>query len=133
MENKPIDCRVRRTRDQIQKAFICGTPVIALDISGVTDHINSERGMVFHAGDCAALSKIVDDIITDSSVLEGMGVNALRYGQAVFPWSAVMRRVVDEVYYPVLGNCKRRDDEGYNNNQEMTQCIESVVNTHQSK
>lgn len=88
----------------IPEAFMCGTPVIASHVAGARDHINAERGVTFPAGDFATLSKIIDDLITNPSLLEGMGDNALRYAEMVFPWSAVMARIIDEVYYPILSN-----------------------------
>lgn len=87
----------------IPEALACGTPIIGSQISGTVDHVtNGRTGYLFPAGDIEQLARIMMTACQDPSDLRAMRPVAAAYATNELSWRPITRRVVDEVYRPVL-------------------------------
>ena len=85
------------------EAMATGTPVIGSRITGTEDHvIPGQNGFLFEAGDAKALARHLTACVEAPSVVRSMRASAADYARRHLSWDVVVKRLVDEVYVPVL-------------------------------
>jgi glycosyltransferase involved in cell wall biosynthesis len=84
------------------EAMACGTPVIA-STEGPKDYISDMRnGMLFPPGDATSLAAILAAVARDPARLRGIRPDTFRYVQEHLTWERVVRRIIEEVYAPLI-------------------------------
>ncbi len=87
----------------IPEAMACGTPVIGTKITGTEDHVlDGINGFLFAPHDITGLARILENVIENPHALHCMRATTQKYARENFHWSHIMKRVVREVYLPVL-------------------------------
>jgi glycosyltransferase involved in cell wall biosynthesis len=95
----------------IPEAMMCGTPVIGTKITGSVDHIrDGENGFLFEKHNPESLGMIFQRIINNEINLNSMRQTTLTYAQENFPYSHIISRIVNEVYFPII----KDNDDGIN-------------------
>jgi glycosyltransferase involved in cell wall biosynthesis len=76
-------------------------PVIASSINGIPEYVENEvDGLLFQPGNAQELAKCIERLISDSSLLAKMSVNARRKAEEMFDFQAYwnkLRAIVQEV------------------------------------
>jgi glycosyltransferase involved in cell wall biosynthesis len=89
----------------ILEAMICGTLVIGSRITGTEDHIrDGVNGLLFPPGDTQALADILADVVRCPDRLRDMRMASLAYAQEHLTLDHIMRRIIREVYMPIVGS-----------------------------
>lgn len=79
----------------IIEAAACGVPAVASRIYGITDAMNDgETGLLFPAGNVAALTETLSKLITDNELRQQMGNAARVRALALFPGEKITRELV---------------------------------------
>lgn len=85
------------------EALACGTPVIGTDVAGISDHIrNGANGFKYKVGDIDGLARILQQVIQSPDSLRNLRKSALIYFRETLMWPTITRRIVEEVYLPIL-------------------------------
>ena len=93
----------------IIEAFACGTPALATRTGGPVDLVTpGETGYLFEPRDAAGLRRLLGSVVTQPDALAWMGERARRRALAVFDWEQVVRRIVDDVYAPIVDRGQTR-------------------------
>jgi glycosyltransferase involved in cell wall biosynthesis len=83
------------------ESLACGTPVIASDVGGLPQLVNSDVGRLFSAGDYAALAVHVTDFIR-SGFKATAQTTCVQHVHENFSWDRTVDQIV-AVYHEVLG------------------------------
>jgi len=78
----------------LTRAFACATPVVASDIPGYREVMSPETGVVFPAGEAAALTDVVVALLDDEARRHALGEVARRVAVERYSWDDVARRLV---------------------------------------
>jgi glycosyltransferase involved in cell wall biosynthesis len=83
------------------QAYAMAKPVIASSINGIPEYVENEvDGLLFQPGNAQELAKCIERLISDSSLLAKMSVNARRKAEEMFDFQAYwnkLRAIVQEV------------------------------------
>jgi phosphatidylinositol alpha-mannosyltransferase len=79
----------------LTRAFACATPVVASDIPGYREVMSPDAGVLFPAGDVAALADAVEGILVDEERRRRLGEAARRIAVDRYSWDDVAHRLVD--------------------------------------
>ncbi|TAK26069.1 MAG: glycosyltransferase family 1 protein [Chloroflexota bacterium] len=91
------------------EAMACGAPVVATAISGVTDHITDrDTGYLVPPRDPAALAERLRTLLRDPVESRALGARAARHVHGTLGWPSIVRRLIDDVYQPVLARHARQ-------------------------
>lgn len=94
------------------QAMGCGCPVVASAIGGITDHVRDGRvddgsnGLLFPAGDDAALADALARLLADAPLRRALGRSAAAYARAAVDWDVLIPRVRD-VYRRAIAHPRR--------------------------
>jgi phosphatidylinositol alpha-mannosyltransferase len=77
----------------LTRAFACGTPVVASDISGYRDVMTDETGRLVPPGDPGALADAVAALLGDEPRREELGRTAGRLARDRYAWDDIARRL----------------------------------------
>lgn len=87
------------------EAMACGTPVIASATAGPLDHIeHAYNGFLFEPHDVSQLTQILQQVLAQPQELAIMGQHSLNYVSTRFTWAAIMRQLVEQIYYPLIAH-----------------------------
>jgi phosphatidylinositol alpha-mannosyltransferase len=78
----------------LTRAFACATPVIASDIPGYRDVMNSETGLLVPPADEDALVSAASELLADEPRRRAFGAAARALAQERYSWDDVARRLV---------------------------------------
>ncbi len=81
----------------LTRAFACATPVVASDIPGYREVMAPEAGVVFPAGDVAALTDAVVAMLENEPRRRALGEGARRIAVERYSWDDIARRLI-EIY-----------------------------------
>lgn len=87
----------------ILESMACGTPVISSDTGGPRDHIVHEiNGLLYPRRHVRELAELFAFSLNNPANVVEMGENAREYTRRNLSWRAIIERVIDEVYIPLL-------------------------------
>ena len=86
----------------LTRAFACGTPVVASDISGYRDVMTEETGVLVPPGDPRALADAVVGLVADEDRRRSLGASARALAIARYSWDDIGRRLAG-IYELVAG------------------------------
>jgi phosphatidylinositol alpha-mannosyltransferase len=84
----------------LTRAFACATPVLASDIDGYREVMTETAGVSFPAGDVAALTNAVVDLLDDEPRRAALGAGARQIAIERYSWQDIGRRLA-EIYQRV--------------------------------
>jgi phosphatidylinositol alpha-mannosyltransferase len=84
----------------LTRAFACATPVLASDIDGYREVMTETAGVSFPAGDVAALTNAVVDLLDDEPRRAALGAGARQIAIERYSWNDIGRRLA-EIYQRV--------------------------------
>jgi phosphatidylinositol alpha-mannosyltransferase len=79
----------------LTRAFACAVPVVASDIPGYRDVMSDEAGVLVPAGDSAALTDAIVELLADEARRESAGAAARRLASERYSWDALAARLGD--------------------------------------
>jgi len=82
-------------------AMACGLPLVLTRSESTSHLVSAGNGEVYSEGDVGALSRVLQDFITDVPRLNKMSNNSRVIAKEVFDWSQVARRTLN-IYEDVL-------------------------------
>lgn len=77
----------------LTRAFACATPVVASDISGYREVMESGTGTLVPPGDPKALGAAVEALLADEAGRERIAVNVRRLAEERYSWDDIARRL----------------------------------------
>jgi len=81
----------------VTEAAACGTPAIAYDVPGLRDSVKHiEAGILVEPGDIEALTKALEQLLTDHSLRNRLAENAHRYAQQ-YSWDRATQTFIEIV------------------------------------
>jgi phosphatidyl-myo-inositol alpha-mannosyltransferase len=84
----------------LTRAFACATPVLASDIDGYREVMTETAGVSFPAGDVAALTNAVVELLDDEPRRAALGAGARQIAIERYSWNDIGRRLA-EIYQRV--------------------------------
>lgn len=98
MPNVPVSNDMEGFGLVLVEAGLCGLPVIAADIEGISDVVTEGvNGHLVPAGDADAFRRLIMRYYADPSPLHAFGEAARAHTIASFAWSEVTRRYVEAI------------------------------------
>jgi glycosyltransferase involved in cell wall biosynthesis len=89
----------------IPEAMSCGTPVIGSRITGTEDHVcENKNGILFTPNDIQALASIITSVFQERRKLHILRSSTRIYAHSELIWCKVMRKIINEVYKPVINS-----------------------------
>jgi phosphatidylinositol alpha-mannosyltransferase len=79
----------------LTRAFACGTPVVASDISGYRGVMEPEAGLLAPPGDAAALVEAVAELLGNEARREAFGRSARAIAQERYSWERIAERLAE--------------------------------------
>ena len=77
----------------LTRAFACGTPVVASDISGYREVMEPGTGTLVPPGDPDALAAAVEELLADEPERERIAANVRRVAEERYSWDDIARRL----------------------------------------
>lgn len=79
----------------VLEAMACGKPVVASDVTGISEQVISERtGFLVEPGNAEALASKLKELLQDEKVREHMGRNARNHVTKNFSWQIIAEKAL---------------------------------------
>lgn len=90
------------------EAMATGTPVVASEVGGLAHLVHhGKTGLTFPPQDHETLAARLDELLTDADLRRRLGDQANAHARQ-FHWPTIVRRMVEEVFCPLVWNVERR-------------------------